>query len=356
MGKYILRRLLLMIPTVIGVTMVVFFCMALRPGGVAAAMNLEGNMRPQEREALRKYLNQRYGLDKPLIVQYGRWLNQVSPLGFQYDAEGKRAGFGFKPPDLGRSRLRDRPVLGLIAETLPVTLLLNLITIPLVYGIAISAGIYAARHRGKWFDLSSGVLFIALWSMPVMWVGVMLLGFFASEKYIRWFPTGGLHNTMAEQMAFLPAWGAGGFERGWLLDAAWHLVLPIFCMAYGGFAFLSKLMRASILDNISADYARTARAKGVAEHAVLLRHVFRNSLIPLITVGAGILPGLLGGSVIVERIFSINGMGNLVIEAIDHGDNELVLSITFVVAIIGTISLLLADLSYVIADPRVSYE
>lgn len=356
MAKYIVRRLLLMIPTVIGVTMLVFFCMSLRPGGVAAAMNLEGNMRPQEREALRQYLNRRYGLDKPLIVQYGRWLNQVLPIGFKYDDAGKSTGFGFKVPDLGHSRLRDRPVLGLVAETLPVTLLLNLLTIPLVYGVAITTGIYAARHRGKWFDVSSGVLFFALWSMPVMWVGAMLFGFFASEKYFRWFPTGGLHDTMAEHMNFLPLWTAAGFERGWLLDTAWHLVLPIFCMTYGGYAFLSKLMRASILDNLSADYARTARAKGVGEHAVLLRHVFRNSLIPLITVGAGILPGLLGGSVIIERIFSINGMGNLVIDAINQNDNEMVLSITFVVALIGTMSLLLADISYAIADPRVSYE
>src|SRR5690606_33528409 len=154
------------------------------------------------------------------------------------------------------------------------------------------------------------------------------------------------------QMAFLPRFTEAGWQRGWLLDAAWHLVLPVICLTYGGFAFLSKLMRAAMLENLAADFVRTARAKGVQERVVLFRHVLRNSILPLITVAAGLLPGLLGGSIVIEQIFSINGMGRLMIEAINQRDRELVLSITFVISLISLLSLLLSDILYAVADPR----
>jgi microcin C transport system permease protein len=371
MLNYIIRRLMLMVPTLLGITLLVFLVMGLAPGGVAAALlSAEGAMRPQEREAMRAYLNQRYGLDKPLLVQYGRWLNQVSPVGFRTyqpdDAavlDGRRqAGHVqftrpvLRAPNLGESFLRRRPVLAVIGEALPVTLLLNVITIPIIYAVSITVGIRAARQRGKTFDVASGTLLIALWSMPTMWVGVMAVGFLASARYLGWFPIGGLHDTMAPMMSFLPSWGAGGFERGWLLDTMWHLVLPVACLTYGGFAFLTKLMRAAVLENLSADFARTARAKGLSERIVLYRHVLRNSILPLITVAAGILPGLLGGSLIVENIFSINGMGTLMIEGIRMRDRELILAQTLVVGFISLVSLLIADICYAIADPRVSYE
>ena len=198
----------------------------------------------------------------------------------------------------------------------------------------------------------TGTLFIGLYSMPVMWIGVMFLGFFASKDYFQWFPTGGLHATLAGSMPFFP--GAG--SKGWLLDLVWHLVLPVACLTYGGFAFLSKLMRASVLENLSADFARTARAKGLSERIVLFRHVLSNSLLPLITVAASILPGLLGGSLIVEQIFSLNGMGRLMIEAIKMKDQELVLSNVCVVSFLALLSLIIADVCYALADPRVSYE
>jgi peptide/nickel transport system permease protein len=157
-------------------------------------------------------------------------------------------------------------------------------------------------------------------------------------------------------MSFLPTWGAWGFSRGWLLDTLWHLVLPVACFSYGGFAFLSKLTRSSILENLSADYVRTARAKGVAERDVLLRHVFRNSLLALITVAASIIPGLLAGSIVIETIFSIPGMGRLGVQAVQFRDRELVLAVTLIGGVIGLLSQLARDLCYAVADPRVSYE
>ncbi|MFP4161010.1 MAG: ABC transporter permease, partial [Ectothiorhodospira sp.] len=148
----------------------------------------------------------------------------------------------------------------------------------------------------------------------------------------------------------------GGFVPGFLLDRIWHLILPVICLAYGGFAFLAKLTRSSVLENLLSDYVRTARAKGVDESDILWRHVFRNSLLPLITVSATLLPSLLAGSVIVESIFSIDGMGKLAVEAVQTRDRELVLSVTLISGLLTLAGYLLADIGYAIADPRVSYD
>jgi ABC-type dipeptide/oligopeptide/nickel transport system permease component len=331
--------------------------MALAPGGVGAALtDAEGSMRPAEREAMRKYLNQRYGLDKPPILQYVRWLNNISPVGFTVKDDGTYGHLTFKAPSFGESFVRKRPVMSLVADVLPTTLLLNLITIPIIYAISITAGIRAAQHRGKFADVGVGTAMVALWSLPVMWVGVMAIGFFANREYLYWFPTSGLHDTLADRMAFLPQYVDGQWQRGYLLDLIWHLVLPVLCLTYGGFAVLTKLMRASMLENIYADFARTARAKGLPERVVIYRHVLRNSILPLITVAASILPGLLGGAVVVESIFSIDGMGRLMIDAINTRDRDLILSITLVSSLIALSCLIVADICYAIADPRVSYE
>lgn len=359
MLSYITRRLALMIPTLVGMTMLVFFVMALSPGSVTTMMrSAEGDMRPEERKRVEDYLRKRYGLGDPLIVQYGRWINHISPLGFKPSGEGFPATtrFGLKTPDMGESFIRKRPVLDVILDALPITLLLNLITIPIIYSVSITSGIYAARSRGKLIDVASGITFIGLYSLPSMWIGVTLLGFFASRDFFQWFPTGGLHEVTSGAMTFLPHFTDAGWQRGWLLDSLWHLVLPITCLTYGGFAFLSKLMRSSVLENLTADFARTARAKGLSENVVLFRHVLANSVLPLITVAASILPGLLGGSVIIESIFSLNGMGRLMIEAIKMKDQELVLSEMCVVTLISLTSLIVADVCYAVADPRVSYE
>lgn len=449
-----------MIPTLLGITLVVFAVMATSPGGISAQGLVEGaNLDAQSRKALEDYYNHRYGLDQPAPVQYLRWLNNISPAGFTVNAQGEIDGFSlFKGSDLGISFRYGRPVMDLIAERVPITLLLNLLTLPLVYGIAIVIGIRAAQQRGQAFDVGSGVVMLGLWSAPTMLVGVLAIGFLANQQYWHWFPTSGLSEREALDMPFLPHWGSAGdafalvfaviagiavsialsqvlarrgrifafsligaaigvwmstalpgelsvgvttmlglamaalmggiavlefsllrnalfavfgsivgaalitaaaqpeFTRGFLLDRMWHLVLPIICLSYGGFAFLAKLTRSAVLENLMADFARTARAKGAPENVVLWRHVFRNSLLPLITVSAALLPGLLAGSVIVESIFSIEGMGKLAVESVQTRDRELVLSITFVSGLLTLLSYLIADLCYAFADPRVSYE
>ncbi len=460
MLTYLLRRTLLMVPTLIGITLVVFFVMASAPGGLSVQSLVDGmNLEPESRQAMEDYYNRLYGLDQPAPVQYLRWVNSISPIGFEREADGSLGAFSlWKGSDLGTSFRYGRPVLDLLAERLPITLLLNLLSIPLIYALAIAIGVQAARARGGRFDVTSNVLLLGLWSVPTMLAGVLFIGFFASEQYWRWFPTAGLVRREALDQTFLPwlagpgnvalmlgvaggvtcalIWaaaqapqrlrqaggallgaalgyamaaslagaapgllhlvlalaGAGLFallaglpslplrvgfagtvglllgvglaelagaevvQGGYLLDRIWHLVLPVVAMSYGGLAFLAKLTRASLLENLAADYARTARAKGVDEESVLWRHVFRNSLLPLITVSAGLLPSLLAGSVIIESIFSIDGMGKLAVEAVQTRDRELVLSVTLISGLLTLAGYLLADIAYAIADPRVSYD
>jgi ABC-type dipeptide/oligopeptide/nickel transport system permease component len=460
MLTYILRRLLLMLPTLLGITVVVFVVMAAAPGGISALTLVEGqNLEPQAKKALEDYYNRLYGLDRPAVVQYGRWLNNISPVGFAQDANGALTGWPrLKAPDLGLSFRYGRPVTDLIAERLPITLLLNLLSIPLIYVIAIAVGVRAATQRGQAFDAQASVVLLGLWSVPTMLAGVLMIGFLASDQFWQWFPTGGLSRRAALDMPFLPQaqdwwglplmlvagflaavvamqffaraprrlqWAAGGMlgglagwlmlrdlgglapwiavvfgggaggafgwwlarsewlalrllvfglggllaglqlaaallpgslVAGFLVDRLWHLVLPVICLSYGGLAFLAKLSRSAVLENLASDYARTARAKGVPELEVLWRHVFRNSLLPLITVSATLLPSLLAGSVIVEAIFSIEGMGKLAVEAVQTRDRELVLSITLISGLLTLVGYLLADLAYAIVDPRVSYD
>jgi ABC-type dipeptide/oligopeptide/nickel transport system permease component len=357
MLNYIIRRLLLMFPTLLGITALVFFCMALAPGGIGGpALDQSGDMDTERAAQVRAYYEKRYGIDKPVIVQYGRWLNQISPIGFKIKEDGSLGRLAIKAPSLGESMSRHRPVADLIRETLPITLLLNLITIPIIYSIGIISGIYAARHRGKLYDVGTGTAFLALWSIPSMWAGVMLIGLLANRQYIKIFPTGGLQGIFASEMPFLPRWTETGFVHGYLLDVLWHLVLPIVCLSYGGFAFLSKLTRASILENLNADYVRTARAKGVTNNVILFRHVFRNSLLALITVVASILPAMLAGSVVIETIFNLPGMGQLAVHAVQYRDREVVLAMTLISGLLGLTSQIVRDIWYAVADPRVSYE
>ena len=348
MLSYVLRRILLAVPTLIGMTAVVFFIMALSPGRPSQILAAGLQLKPQEREALKRYYDERYGLDKPLYVQYARWLSKISPL---------KATFPFvKKPDLGQSMIRDRKVSALIAEALPVTLLLDGLSLPLIYSMSIWLGLKAARHRGEFVDVGMGTVLLAAWSFPVILAGVLLQGYLANKDILYWFPPALLHDMQAESMSFMPHFTPTGWQRGWVLDTLWHLVLPVLCLSYGQFAFVSKLSRGAVVENINADYVRTARAKGVDEHGVLFQHVFRNSLIPLITFAAQLLPALIGGSIVVESIFSIPGMGRLGVESIFYKDSEVVMGIALCAGALGLFANLAADICYAVADPRVAYD
>jgi ABC-type dipeptide/oligopeptide/nickel transport system permease component len=231
-------------------------------------------------------------------------------------------------------------------------LVLQGISLPLAYVISIFSGIWMAKHRGKTQDVAMGTTLLGLWSFPVILAAVLLIGYFANVNYFKWFPAGELHSPRSDEMLFLPS----SRGPGYLLDTLWHMVLPIICLTYTNFAFISKLTRSSLLEALTQDYVRTARAKGLAERVVLFRHALRNSLLPLITVLAHVLPGLITGTIIIETVFSIPGMGQLEIEALLSQDRELFLSVSVMILLLQLVGFLVSDILYAMVDPRISYE
>lgn len=406
MLAYLVRRILLFFPTLIGATLVIFMVMAAAPISIVdVLLPPGGDLLPGQRAVREQYIQERYGLNKPLFVQYLRWLNNLSPVGFRtwtrddpevvaarekeqaqrVAEEQKLVASGvqqsvaaaearksvdltpdpgdirwsrpaLKEPNLGVSFVQSRPASDRIKEALPVSLILQLVSLPVALTIALLSGIRAARYRGEIQDRAISVVLLALYSIPVIWIGVLLIGFLANVEYVKWFPVGGLHSLRADEMRFLPSFAGGAFHRGYLLDAAWHLVLPVICIGYATVAYYSKLTRTSLLEVLNTDYVRTARAKGLSDGVVLYRHAFRNSLLPLITVAAGFLPRLVAGSIVVETIFNINGMGRLAIDSLKANDRELFLSVSVIILLLQLAGNLLADLLYLVADPRVSYD
>ncbi len=188
-------------------------------------------------------------------------------------------------------------------------------------------------------------LFI-LYSLPEFWVGTILLVYLAGGEYLNWFPLTGIMSDGVETWPWPQK----------LTNIIWHLVLPLTVYVYGSFAFLSRFFRANFLETISQDFIRTARAKGLSNRVVLWKHAFRNALVPMVTLMGTLLPGLMGGSVIVEQIFSIPGMGMLSFEAVLGRDHNLIMGLASISAFLTLISLLLSDLLYVLVDPRISFE
>jgi ABC-type dipeptide/oligopeptide/nickel transport system permease component len=403
MVSYLIRRLLLFFPTLIGATAVIFFLMAAAPINIVdVLLPPGGELLPGQRAVREAYIQERYGLGAPPLVQYLRWLNNISPVGFrnwkrtdpeveaatakkrqlreaksqqlaatgaakeQIEAAVKAINVspspgqfrfdkpGFKAPDLGESYIRARPVWPIIAQALPVSLFLQIVSLPISVTLALLSGVWSARHRGEIQDAATSMVLLALYSLPVIWVGVMLIGFLANVQFVRAFPAGELHDVRSQGMSFLPHF-SGGFRPGYLLDTTWHLFLPVLVISYGTVAYYSKLTRTALLETLSADFVRTARAKGLSERVVLFRHAFRNSLIPLITVAAGFLPLLVSGSIVVEQIFNIQGMGKLALDALFSNDRELFLTVSVFILLLQMAGYLLADVLYVVADPRVSY-
>ncbi len=328
MTTYIIRRLFLMIPTLLGITLMVFAISRAAPGDpVGLSQGMGGMMDAQRAADVRAARNRLYGLDKPVYIQYATWLGRVARL------------------DFGDSIKHHRPVIDLIKERLPITLILNLISFVIIYAVSIPMGILSAVGRKKFLDKASSVMLLMLWSLPSMWVGQMLIGYLCGPPY-NLFPPAGLSSNDAEQYPFFQ----------WLADRLMHLVLPVFCLTYAGFAYLTKLVRAGMLDNLRADYVRTARAKGLSNWSVIFHHAFRNSVIPVITIMATLLPAMFGGSVIIERIFSVSGMGLLAFESVTTRDYNVVMGVATIAGFLNLIGLLLADISYAIADPRISFE
>jgi peptide/nickel transport system permease protein len=329
MAKYIFKRILLIIPTFIGITLITYFMVRLAPGDYTTLKAGPGGLKVNSiNKEIADQERKLYGLDKPIIIGYGKWVGKLLVL------------------DFGISRKDGRPVIDRISDALPITLALNLITIILVYIISIPMGIVSAVKKDSLFDRGSSLILFILYSLPTFWVGLLLLLYLSGGEYVNLFPLSGIISDWAENLPF--------FQK--FVNILWHLVLPVITLTYGSFAFLARYTRANMLEVINQQYITTARAKGLTEKRVIFVHAFRNSLVPLVTLMATLLPGLLGGSVIVEQIFSIPGMGMLAFEGILSRDIPVVMAITSISAFLTLLGILFADIMYAIVDPRIRLE
>lgn len=332
MRAYLVKRLLQMIPTLLGITFITFCIIQLAPGNPAMLklqMASQGEM--ADTAYARQIIEQTkklYGLDKPLPVQYMLWVKRVLTL------------------DFGTSFKDHRNVMDKIAERLPITIQINLISIFLVYFIAIPFGVYSATHPDTFADKVLTLLFFFLYSLPNFWVAVLLIMLFGGGDFWDVFPIYGISSVNTENW---PLWRQ-------ILDRLHHLVLPVACLTYGGFAYLSRLTRAELLEVIREDYVRTARAKGLSERVVIFKHAFRNGLLPIVTLLAFLLPAMFGGSVIIESIFSIPGMGQLGFEAVLSRDYPVIMAITTISALLTLVGLMLSDILYAVLDPRIQLD
>lgn len=337
MLSYAVQRVLLLIPTFVGITFIAFTIMHLAPGdpvelfmsgGLGAAGEGISAEKLAEVEKAKAEMRTRYGLDRPLPVQYAIWLGRL--------LQG----------DMGRSFKDQRPVWDKIRERLPLTINLNVLAIVITYLIAIPLGIYSSVRPNSVFDQFQTLGVFMLYSLPVFWVGTLIIIFFCGGDFFAWFPPAGLHS-----LEYEPTWPL--WKR--ISDYLFHLAMPLLCTVYGAFAALSRFMRSSMLETATMDYVRTARAKGLRERSVILKHMLRNSLIPIVTILAGLLPAMVGGSVIIETIFSLPGIGYLGYQAVLARDYPVVLALFAASSFLTLIGILLSDLALALVDPRISF-
>ncbi|MFZ3047410.1 MAG: ABC transporter permease subunit [Desulfatirhabdiaceae bacterium] len=343
MTAYLLRRILLIIPTFLGITVLVFVITRFVPGGPIERMILEaqqmqssergriaGPVSESQRQPLSadqiELLKAYYGLDQPVLVSYGHWMKKVFS------------------GDLGVSTRYYEPVWTMIRDRIPISLYFGLISMILVYGICVPLGIIKAiRHRSGFDNLSSILVFVG-YAIPGWVIGVILLLLFSSMW--EFFPLGGLVSDDFEDFTLIQKAG----------DILWHTCLPLIAYVAGSFSVLTFLMKNSLMDNLASDYVRTAIAKGLSFRKAVFHHALRNSLIPIATSFGNNISVILTGSFLIENVFNINGMGLLGYEAVIDRDYPVVMGILVVSSLLFMMGNILSDICVAIVDPRVKFE
>lgn len=321
MLAYAIRRLLISVPLLLGILCISFLMLKLAPGEPTI---IQQDLQARATGAHRETLRQLYGLDKPIHVQFGRWLWRVVRL------------------DFGRSYMPDgRPVMDKIAERIPITLGLNVLELIIIFSVAVPLGILSATRQYSLFDKSMTLFVFVGFATPDFWLALLVMILFGVQ--LGWLPISGLRSLNFEYLAF--------WEQVW--DILSHLILPVLVAAFGGLAYLSRLMRGSLLEVIRQDYIRTARAKGLPERDVIYKHGVRNAVIPVVTLLGLMLPGLLGGSVFIETVFSIPGMGQLFVQSAFSRDEPVLMALIVIGASLSLLGNILADISYGLVDPRI---
>ncbi len=339
MLKYSLQRLFWMLPTLFGISVVCFVVINLAPGGpveqalskmrFSAGMGSGGSsagmgVSNEVLEAIKK----QYGFDKPAHVRYFIWLKNIVTL------------------DFGESFTYQRPVIEVIAEKLPISLQFGVISLILIYMISIPLGISKAVRDGGQFDLWSSVALMVAYSVPPLILGILMRVYLAGGAFLDIFPLGDLYS---DNYMTLTLWGK-------VMDRAHHFVLPLICYVVNGFTVLAFLMKNSLLEEIRLDYVRTARAKGLDEHTVIYKHALRNALIPILTGLGSFLTVFFAGSIIIEQVFNIDGMGLLSYKSILSRDYNVIMALIFIQAVLAMIGRLISDVTYVLVDPRIDFQ
>ena len=352
MWPYLIKRLLLMLPTLLGIILVTFVVLQFVPGGPVEQMISKlkghsgmasesgtagmgtapgansGQQRQLEAEQL-AYLNKLYGFDQPVHVQFWNWLVKL---------------FTF---DFGESYYHNKTVVELIKEKLPVSISLGGWSFVIVYLTCIPLGIAKAVRHGSRFDSISSIIILVGYSIPGFVLGIFLIVLFGGGSFWDVFPLRGLTSDGFAEMSAMEQ----------VMDYLWHLVLPLICYVIGSFSVLTLITKNSFLDEINKQYVYTARAKGLPERTVLWKHVFRNAVIPVILGFPGAFLGLFfSGSLLIETLFSLDGLGLLSYESIISRDYPVVMSTLFFFSLLALVSNLLADLSLILVDPRISFE
>lgn len=333
MLKYLVKRVLWMIPLLIGISLISFFIMHLAPGDIT---NNEAAFNPKASEESRQKLRELYNLDKPVIVQYGLWLKRMGTLDF-----GNSFASHQKPVFWQTTDKDGNVTKGMIQEALPITLMINILGLIITLSLAIPLGIIAARKYTLWQDKSITLFNFIGFSIPGFWLSLLLMYWLGVMN--NWLPISGLHSINYES---LDTWAK-------IKDSISHLILPVIIPSVTGLAGITLFVKNGMLDVFHQDYITTARAKGLSEHKVVYTHALRNALLPLITIIGLSIPGLIGGSVIAETIFAIPGMGKLFFDSVLMRDFPVIMGILTIGSALTLIGNLLADLAYAWADPRV---
>jgi microcin C transport system permease protein len=343
MLKYFLRRLAIIIPTLLGVTMVVFVIINMAPGGPieqklqqmrfgsgdsggdssAKGRGATQGVSDEVMEALKK----QYGFDKPMHVRYLLWLKNIATLNF------------------GNSFTYDDPVIDVITSKFPVSLQFGIISLILSYIVSIPLGIVKAIKKGGTFDLISSFILFIFYSVPSFMLAILLIVFFSGGSFFEWFPVGGIHSEYYDELS---SWDQ-------FVDRVHHFTLPLLCYTIGSFTSLTILMKNSLIDEIKKDYIRTARAKGVDEKVIYMKHALKNALIPIVTGLGGFLSVFFAGSLLLETIFQLDGIGLLSYKSILARDYNVIMGLVFIQSALFLLGNVLSDIAYVLVDPRIDF-
>ncbi len=342
MIKYIFKRLFLILPTLLGITIVCFLILITSPGGpieqkiaqikFSGVSNTDSSSTSGDSnygipEDLLNELKKQYGFDKPIPIQYLIWLKKIVTL------------------DFGDSYFNDEPVIDLILERIPISLQFGVTSLILTYLICIILGVTMAVRKSTTFDMTASIVIIVLYSIPPLMLGILLKIFLSGGSYLEWFPLGDIFSDMYFEKNFF----------GKILDRIHHFILPLLCYMIGSFTVLTQLMKNSLLEEINMDYVRTARAKGLSKKTVIYKHVLRNALIPIATSVGSIFGVFLTGSIIIETLFNINGIGLLAFESALSRDYNVIMALIFFQSLIFLAGRLFSDVVYTLIDPRIDF-